>query len=156
MSNESTEHIPSQSDAANREHMKGGSRPKFIKWSELRHKNSPERREANRAEAKAEIERMGFGKLRQARKLTQVELAERLDVPQAAISRMERRTDLLLSTLRNYIEGMGGELELRAVFPEGQFLVEPLAPIAKRHRVTSVEQTSRKRTVRLAKVAGER
>jgi transcriptional regulator with XRE-family HTH domain len=98
-----------------------------IKWEELKHKNLPERREANRQDAKADLERLGFGKLRQARRLTQVELAERLDVPQAAISRMERRTDLLLSTLRHYIEGMGGQLELRAVFPEAEFLLEPLA-----------------------------
>ena len=98
-----------------------------IKWEELKHKNSAERRQVNRQEAKEELERVGFGKLRQARQLTQVELAERLDVPQAAISRMERRTDLLLSTLRHYVEGMGGELELRAVFPEAEFLLEPLA-----------------------------
>jgi ParB-like chromosome segregation protein Spo0J len=98
-----------------------------IKWNELKHKNSPERREANRQEVRAELERVGFGRLRQARQMTQVELAERLDVPQAAISRMERRADLLLSTLRHYIEGMGGQLELRAVFPEAEFLVEPLA-----------------------------
>jgi DNA-binding XRE family transcriptional regulator len=109
-----------------------------IKWNDLKHKNSPERREVIRQEAKADLERMGFGKLRQARQLTQVELAERLDVPQAAISRMERRTDLLLSTLRQYIEGMGGELELRAVFPEGQFLVEPLAPIQHRQPTASI------------------
>ena len=71
-----------------------------IKWDDIKHKNSPERRAATRQAAKAELERLGFGKLRQARQLTQVQLAERLDVPQAAISRMERRTDLLLSTLR--------------------------------------------------------
>ncbi|WP_348269458.1 XRE family transcriptional regulator [Edaphobacter paludis] len=98
-----------------------------IKWNDLNHKNSPEKREAIRHEAKDELERIGFGKLRQARQLTQVQLAERLDVPQAAISRMERRTDLLLSTLREYVEGMGGQLELRATFPEGgEFLLDPL------------------------------
>jgi ParB-like chromosome segregation protein Spo0J len=123
-----------------------------IKWNDLKHKNSPERREVIRQEAKADLERMGFGKLRQARQLTQVELAERLDVPQAAISRMERRADLLLSTLRQYIEGMGGELELRAVFPEGQFLVEPLAPVQKRRPTVSVRPT-RKSQDRVAKAA---
>ena len=121
-----------------------------IKWNDLKHKNSPERREAIRQEAKADLERMGFGKLRQARQLTQVELAERLDVPQAAISRMERRADLLLSTLRQYIEGMGGELELRAVFPEGQFLVEPLAPIQKYRRSVSA-RPARKSQDRMTK-----
>ena len=97
-------------------------------WNDLKHKNSKSDREAIQREASAELERMGFGKLRQARQLTQVALAERLDVPQGAISRMERRTDLLLSTLRQYIEGMGGRLELKAVFPGAEFLLDTLAP----------------------------
>ncbi len=59
-------------------------------------------------------------------------------MPQAAISRMERRTDLLLSTLRQYIEGLGGQLELRAVFPEAEFILEPLAPAGKREAAVSV------------------
>jgi Helix-turn-helix domain len=98
-----------------------------IKWNDLKHKNTPARREEIRKEAKAELERIGFGKLRQARKLTQVEMAERLEMPQSSISRLEGQTDLLLSTLRAYVEGMGGELELRAVFPEGgEFVIESL------------------------------
>jgi hypothetical protein len=127
----------------------GAQRPvSFLKWSDLKHKNSPEQREVNRKEAEADLERMGFGKLRRARQLTQTELAERLDVPQAAISRMERRADLLLSTLRQYVEGMGGELELRAVFPEGQFLVEPLAAGTKRHTAASSKPPTRLRGAR--------
>lgn len=98
------------------------------KWKDIKHKFSDERREEIKKEALAELERIGFGKLRQARHQTQVALAERLDVPQAAISRMERRTDLLLSTLRGYVEGLGGKLELRAVFPDGEFLLESLQP----------------------------
>ena len=89
------------------------------KWSDIKHKSSPERREEIKREAEAELERMGFGKLRQARQMTQVALAERLDVPQGAISRMERRTDMYVSTLAEFIRTMGGELEIRAVFPEG-------------------------------------
>jgi transcriptional regulator with XRE-family HTH domain len=98
------------------------------KWKDIKHKFSDERREEIRQEALAELDRIGFGKLRQAREQTQVALAERLDVPQSAISRMERRTDLLLSTLRTYIEGLGGTLELRAVFPDGEFLLDSLRP----------------------------
>jgi transcriptional regulator with XRE-family HTH domain len=98
------------------------------KWKDIKHKFSEERREEIRREALAELERIGFGKLRQAREQTQVALAEKLDVPQSAISRMERRTDLLLSTLRGYIEGLGGTLELRAVFPDGEFLLDSLGP----------------------------
>jgi transcriptional regulator with XRE-family HTH domain len=100
----------------------------YTKFNDLKHKATPEQLALEQREAKAELERMGFGKLRQARQMTQVALAERLDVPQGAISRMERRTDLLLSTLRQYIEGMGGRLELKAVFPEAEFLLDTLAP----------------------------
>lgn len=55
--------------------------------------------------------------LRQAAKKTQIELAATLGVRQDTISRIEKRSDMLLSTLRHYIEGMGGTLELVAKFP---------------------------------------
>ncbi len=97
-------------------------------WKEMKHKFSDDRRQQIRQEAAIELERLGFGKLRQARLQTQVALAERLDIPQTAISRMERRTDLLLSTMRSYVEALGGKLELRAVFPDGEFILETLAP----------------------------
>ena len=62
--------------------------------------------------------------------LTQVELAERLNVSQAAVATIETRTDLLLSTLAKYIRALGGELEVRAVFPEASFNLEPPAVTA--------------------------
>lgn len=101
-------------------------------WKDIKTKLSAEQRTQVKREAVAELDRIGFGKLRQARQQTQVALAERLDVPQTAISRMERRTDLLLSTLRGYVEGLGGKLELRAVFPDGEFILESLAPQKKK------------------------
>lgn len=55
--------------------------------------------------------------LRQAVQKTQVDLAQALGVGQDTISRLEQRSDMLLSTLRRYIEGMGGKLELVAQFP---------------------------------------
>jgi DNA-binding XRE family transcriptional regulator len=55
--------------------------------------------------------------LRQASNRTQCELAAALNVGQEAISRLEKRSDLLLSTLRRYVEGMGGELDLVVRFP---------------------------------------
>ena len=77
-------------------------------WKNINHKFSKERHAEVKQEAKAELKRIGFDKLRLARQQTQVALAERLDVPQNAVSRLERRTDLLLSTLRGYVEGLGG------------------------------------------------
>ena len=56
--------------------------------------------------------------LRQARHLTQQRMAKRLGVKQHSISRLEQRSDMLLSTLRDYIGKMGGELELTARFPD--------------------------------------
>jgi hypothetical protein len=58
-------------------------------------------------------------KLRELRQLSQVELAGRLRVSQGALSRMERRSDMLIGSLRSAIAAMGGELEVRASFPEG-------------------------------------
>ena len=98
------------------------------KWSDLKHKASPEKRERMEAEANAELERLGFGKLRQARQQTQVAVAERLNIPQGSVSRLERQTDFLLSTLREYVGALGGRLELRAVFPDASFEIETLAP----------------------------
>jgi predicted transcriptional regulator len=55
--------------------------------------------------------------LREARERSQVEMAEKLHIKQAAVSKLERRTDMYLSTLRSYIEAMGGQLEIVARFP---------------------------------------
>jgi hypothetical protein len=50
-------------------------------------------------------------------------MAEMLDVPQSSISRIERRADMYLSTLRNYVHAMGGMLQIQAVFPDGGAVV---------------------------------
>jgi len=60
---------------------------------------------------------MTLSDLRRALKLTQEELAKVLHIKQEAVSRLERRSDLLLSTLGSYIESMGGKLKLTAEFP---------------------------------------
>lgn len=56
--------------------------------------------------------------LRKAHQLTQEEIAQVLGIRQDSVSKLEKRTDLLLSTLRNYIQAMGGNLELRVEFPD--------------------------------------
>jgi ribosome-binding protein aMBF1 (putative translation factor) len=56
--------------------------------------------------------------IRDARERSQVEMAEKLHIKQAAVSKLERRTDMYLSTLRSYIEAMGGQLEIVARFPD--------------------------------------
>lgn len=64
------------------------------------------------------IASMPLDELRKARKMTQVKLAESLGVNQGEISKIEHRTDLYLSTLNEYVEALGGRLEIRAVFPD--------------------------------------
>lgn len=56
--------------------------------------------------------------LRQAMQKTQVDLAAALHIGQDSVSRLEKRSDMLLSTLRGYIEAMGGKLEIVARFPD--------------------------------------
>src|SRR5271169_2884264 len=72
-------------------------------------------------EARAEqllAEEMSLRDLRQALKLTQVRMAELLGVGQEGISRLEKRSDLLISTLRNYVSRMGGRLDMVVRFPD--------------------------------------
>lgn len=72
--------------------------------------------EARAAELIAE--EMTLRELRHARKLTQVKMAKKLGITQDSVSRLEKRSDLLLSTLRKTIEAMGGNLSLVAEFPD--------------------------------------
>src|ERR1035438_3107859 len=56
--------------------------------------------------------------LRRLRKLTQARLSKKLKIGQEGVSRIEKRTDLYISTLRGYVEGVGGELTLMVRFPD--------------------------------------
>lgn len=66
---------------------------------------------------------MPLYELREARQLTQEQLAEQLKTGQAAVSKLERRTDMYISTLRRFIEAMGGRLDIVARFPEGDIRI---------------------------------
>lgn len=77
--------------------------------------------EARAAELMAE--EMTLRELRRARKLTQVRVAKKLGITQDSVSRLEKRSDLLLSTLRKTVEAMGGSLTLVAEFPDRQPVV---------------------------------
>ena len=92
------------------------------KWSDIRRKHSPEVEE--RIRRKVAAKGMMLNQLREARQLTQVNLAETLHINQGAVSMMEKRTDMYVSTLRNYIEAMGGELKITAEFPDGSVQIE--------------------------------
>lgn len=64
-------------------------------------------------------EEVALRHLRQARNLTQQSMAKLLHIDQAGISKIERRSDMLLSTLRSYVEAMGGSFRMLAEFPDG-------------------------------------
>jgi DNA-binding XRE family transcriptional regulator len=88
-------------------------------FNELRNKLPAESRARIDARVKGTLHEMALDELRAARELTQERLAETLGIKQATVSKIERRADLYVSTLARFIEAMGGELEIRAVFPEG-------------------------------------
>lgn len=89
------------------------------KFEELRKKMRPEARARADEFAREMLAEMPLQELRQAILLSQEELAQILRVQQATVSKMERRTDMYISTLRRFIEAMGGELEITARFPDG-------------------------------------
>jgi hypothetical protein len=81
---------------------------------------SPARRRRIEARAATLIaEEQSLRQLRRARKLTQQRLARKLRIGQDGVSRLEQRSDLLLSTLRSYVQALGGQLSLIAEFPDG-------------------------------------
>ena len=100
-------------------------------FNELRTKMSPESRARAHAKAERYRAKMALNELREARQLTQESLAQILGVNQSAISKLEKRTDMYLSTLKNIIEAMGGTLRIEAVFPDGTVRIDQLRAIAK-------------------------
>jgi transcriptional regulator with XRE-family HTH domain len=89
------------------------------KFKELESKMSPESIARSNEKAKTLRTEMALNELRAAMDITQEHLAGLLRVNQAAISKLERRTDMYVSTLADFIRAMGGELEINARFPEG-------------------------------------
>lgn len=94
--------------------------PKTRKFRELYEKMSAEARTDVERRVEASLHEMPLYELRAARRLTQQQLAQTLGLSQAAVSQMEHRTDLYLSTLENFVEAMGGHLEIYAVFGDGK------------------------------------
>jgi DNA-binding XRE family transcriptional regulator len=89
------------------------------KFSELEAKMSPEARNRVNQMVQEALAEMPLNELRNARGLTQEMLAEALNIQQPSIAKMEKRTDMYISTLRSHIRAMGGELEITAKFPDG-------------------------------------
>jgi DNA-binding XRE family transcriptional regulator len=84
----------------------------------IRHLSPGRRKKVEKRAAQLVVEEMTRQELRRARERTQVDVAKALGITQDSVSRLEQRSDLLLSTLRNYVEALGGSLSLIAEFPD--------------------------------------
>lgn len=88
--------------------------------SELRKKISPEVQSKARAKAVSIMAEMSLAETRKARGFNQSALAKLMGIKQPNVSQVESRPDALVSTLNQYIEALGGKLEIHAKFPDGQ------------------------------------
>jgi transcriptional regulator with XRE-family HTH domain len=98
-------------------------------YKDLRAKMPADARKRAEARANVLMQEMPLYELRQARQLSQVQLARELHVGQANVSKIERRADVYISTLRSYVEAMGGELEITARFPQGMVKINQFETI---------------------------
>ncbi len=92
-------------------------------FKELRAKMPAKAQALSMGKANQILKKMALQEIRQVRKLSQEELATILKMKQANISRIENGSDMYISTLRSYIEGMGGKLNIIAHFPEGDISI---------------------------------
>lgn len=99
------------------------------KFSTLRAKMSPEAQAQAAARAEAWLVEMQLQELRKARNITQVELAKTMRIEQGAISKLEHRDDMYVSTLQAYIRALGGELKLVASFPDAEIKLHSFEPV---------------------------
>ena len=110
-----------------------------------------QRRKVERRAMQLIAEEMTLRELRHARKLTQVRMAEALGVTQDSVSRLEQRSDLLLSTLRKTVEAMGGSLSLVAEFPDrAPVVLTGITDVESEQRVARHKSAGRKRAHALA------
>src|SRR5438876_5165473 len=90
-----------------------------VNVNEIIRKLSPaERKKVQDRAAELIAEEMSLRDLRKARKLTQTRVAKTLGITQDSVSRLEKRSDLLLSTLRKTVKAMGGDVQIVAQFPD--------------------------------------
>ena len=92
-------------------------------FSELTKDFTPERRQRIEAMKSELLAEMPLHELRRARALAQRDLAESLNVNQPAVAKLEQRANVYVSSLRSYIEAVGGRLKIIAEFPEGEVAI---------------------------------
>lgn len=94
------------------------------KWSEIKAAAAPETIAAAAEQTEHIITSLRLRELRELRGLTQTDIADRLEIRQVSVSKMEARSDVRVSTLRSVLEAMGGTLDIRARFPDAEYRLE--------------------------------
>ena len=95
-------------------------------FDNLKDSLSPESQERVQKKIKNLHQEMALAEVRQAMPLTQEELAGMLYLKQAAVARLENRTDMYISSLRKYIGALGGKLDIVARFSDGNIHIQKL------------------------------
>ena len=98
-------------------------------FNELTKEFTPERRQCIEAIKSELLAEMPLHELRRARMLTQQDLAVTMKVNQPAVAKLEQRADVYVSSLRSYIEAVGGKLKIIAEFPEGEVAITNLSQL---------------------------
>jgi len=102
------------------------------KFSELRKRMTAKSQDRARVKAQALFTDLMLADVRKALDLSQEELAGLMDLKQPAVSKLEKSTDMYLSTLRRYIEAMGGHLEIKARFDDGEVTINQFEDLGTR------------------------
>ena len=103
-------------------------------FAELRARMSPEAQAAAEAEAQRLGKEMDLAEVRRALKLSQEEIGQTLQIKQGAVAKIEKRADMYVSTLRRFIEAMGGELGIVARFPDHTVKIKNFADLNEKER----------------------
>lgn len=107
-----------------------GRRP----FAELRARMTPAAQAVAEVEAVRLGEEMDLGEMRRAMKLSQEEIGQTLQINQGSVAKIEKRADMYVSTLRRFIEAMGGELEIVARFPDHSVKIKNFSDLSERGR----------------------
>ena len=114
-------------------------------FNELRRKMTPERRRRNAAEANRMLLEMTLQELRQGvTTFSQDDVADLLKVTQGYVSKLERQNDMLLSNLYAYVQALGGEVEIRAKFPDTEVQITQFREIEKLKAALTPERKRKK------------
>jgi DNA-binding transcriptional regulator YiaG len=104
-------------------------------FAELRARMTPAAQAKAEAEALRLEREMDLAEVRRAMKLSQDEIAQTLQIGQGAVAKIEKRTDMYVSTLRRFIEAMGGELEIVARFADHSVKIKNFADLTEKEPV---------------------